>query len=726
MANSNDRLPLRFRIEGMDCAEEVTVLKREIGPLVGGEDRLRFDILNARMTVTALPETVTEEVIVQAVSRLGMRAEKWREEAALARTESSWFRNRYTLLTVASGIFGGLGFVLHAVLSGGIQAALGSEGMGLAQSVPLAAMISYGLGILCGLWVVFPKAWVAAKRLRPDMNFLMTVAVLGAIAVGEWFEAATVSFLFSLSLALESWSVGRARRAVESLLELTPTLARIRQASGATLEVPPAEVPIGGIVLVNPGERLPLDGEVARGSSHVNQAPITGESEPVAKNPGDPVFAGTVNGNGALEIRTTKAAGETTLAHIIRLVGDAQSKRAPSEQWVEKFAQAYTPVVMLAALAVAVLPPLFVGNWPEWIYRGLVLLVIACPCALVISTPVTIVAALAAAARQGVLIKGGLHVETPARLKVFAFDKTGTLTEGKPRVVDVFPLNEHNERELLERAASLESHSDHPLAKAILVYAEEKGVTFRPAEEFRIIPGKGASGRFDGREFWLGSHRYLEEKGMETPEVHARLVELSEAGRSVVVIGNDKHVCGFLTVADAVRPAARGIVAELKKGGIEKVIMLSGDNKGTAQAVGKETGIDEVQAELLPADKVTAIESLVARFGSVGMVGDGVNDAPALARASVGIAMGAMGTDAAIETADIALMSDDLAKLPWLIQHSKRALRIIHQNITFSLAVKSLFVILTFAGFASMWAAIAADMGASLIVIFNGLRLLKE
>jgi Cd2+/Zn2+-exporting ATPase len=438
------------------------------------------------------------------------------------------------------------------------------------------------------------------------------------------------------------------------------------------------------------------------------------------------VFAGTINGNGILEIRTTKPAGESTLAHIIKLIGSAQAKRAPSEKWVEKFAQIYTPTVLVLAILLAIVPPLFVGEWFQWFYRALVLLVIACPCALVISTPVTIVAALASAARQGVLIKGGLHVETPAHVKVFALDKTGTLTEGKPRVLEVFPLNGHSETELLERAASLESHSDHPLALAILAHAKEKGIAVPAADEFRIIPGKGAAGKFQGREFWLGSHRHLEEKKMETPEVHEQLVNLSDAGRSVIVVGNDQHVCGVITVADAVRADAAKVITQLHKLGVEKVIMLSGDNAGTANAIGKEVGVDEVRAELLPADKVTAIEELVKQHGTVAMVGDGVNDAPALASASLGLAMGAIGTDAAIETADIALMSDDLSRLPWLIQHSRRTLSVIRQNIAFSLIVKALFVGLTFTGHASMWAAIAADMGASLLVIFNGLRLLRS
>lgn len=716
-----------FKIHGMDCAEEVAVLKREVGPIVGGEDRLIFDILNGRMTVTPESASLSPETIRQAVARTGMRAEVWRDEPTGPRDEDFWQRRGRTVLTVASGVLTVLGFLVHAWTAGGFQTALSAEGMGSAHHIPMTARLLYGLGILAGAWYILPKALFAAKQLRPDMNLLMTVAVVGATAVGEWFEAATVSFLFAVSLALESWSVGRARRAVAALMDLTPPTARLLSADGSEEQVPPDRVSVGALFLVRPGDRIPLDGRVVRGASEVNQAPITGESVPVPKTPGQEVFAGTINGDGALTVECTKPAGDTTLAHIIRLVGEAQSRRAPSEQWVEKFARVYTPSVMALALVVLLIPPLFFGGaWQDWFYRSLVLLVIACPCALVISTPVSIVAALAAAARNGVLIKGGLYVEAPARLQAVAFDKTGTLTEGKPAVLEIVPLSGHTERELLERAAALEAHSTHPLARAVVAYAQKLGVEFGPAEHFQIIPGKGATARFNGQEYWLGSHRYLEERGQETEEVHQRLEALAKAGRTVVVVGNASHVCGFIALADTVRPEARQSLQALRDAGIKHLVMLTGDNRGTAEAIARETGVDEFHAELLPADKVTAVESLVAKYGNVAMVGDGVNDAPALGRATLGIAMGAVGSDAAIETADIALMSDDLSKLPWLIRHSQRTLAIIRQNIGFSLSVKAIFVFLTFAGYSSLWTAIAADMGASLLVIFNGLRLLRQ
>jgi Cd2+/Zn2+-exporting ATPase len=554
----------------------------------------------------------------------------------------------------------------------------------------------------------------------------MLVAVIGAAAIGEWFEAATVAFLFAVSLLLESWSVGRARRAIASLMSLTPPSARVRDKDGQLKEIAPDQVDVGTTFIVRPGEKIPLDGTVVKGIGAVNQAPITGESVPVEKQAGSEVFAGTINGDGVIEAKSTKAAQDTTLAKIIQMVGDAQSQRSPSEQWVETFARYYTPVVMALAILVFLLPPMLLGGeWSVWLYRSLVLLVVACPCALVISTPVSIVAALASAAKNGVLIKGGLYVEKPAHLKAIAVDKTGTLTHGQPVVIDVVPLNDHTKTELLERAAALEVHSNHPLAQAIVRKANEEGVDVAAAEEFEIVQGKGARGIVNGKLFWLGSHRYLEERDQETPEVHEQLQSLQDSGRSIVVIGNDEHVCGFLSLADTVRPETKGILADLHAEGIENVAMLTGDNQGTADAIAEEVGIDSVHAELLPENKVEIVELLVEKYGQVAMVGDGVNDAPALARSSLGIAMGAVGTDAAIETADIALMSDDLSKLPWLIRHSKKTLFIIRQNIWFSLGVKLLFVALTFGGYASLWAAIAADMGASLLVIANSLRLLR-
>jgi len=719
------RDPLTFRIRGMDCAEEASILKREIGPIVGGEDKLSFDILTAKMTVSA-SDGIDRETIASAVARTGMRAEPWSDDAERSMQAGFWQVHARTITTIASGVFLAGGFLAHAWITGSFAAAIGAESPGGGHNVPAIAAGFYLAAVFAAGWFVLPRAWFALWRLSPDMNLLMTIAVAGAIAIGEWFEAGAVYFLFALSLLLESWSVGRARRAVEALMELTPTTVRVVQDDGSTTELAPEVVSPGTRFLVRPGERLPLDGRVVSGASEVDQSPITGESRPVSKGSDSEVFAGTINGDSVLEIVSTKPAGDTTLARIIRMVSEAQNRRAPTERWVEKFAHIYTPAVLVLAVIVLVTPPLFAGaSWSEWLYRSLVLLVISCPCALVISTPVSIVAALTASARQGVLVKGGVYMEAPARLRAVAFDKTGTLTEGRPQVLAVVPFNGHTEEELLSRAAALESHSDHPLARAIVRHADDRGVSMGRAEKFQIFKGKGATARLDGREFWLGSHRYLEERGQETPEVHGHATELSRTGQSVVAIGNDEHVCGLIALGDSVRPEAKSVIDSLRRAGIERIVMLTGDNQDTAAAIASDTGIDEFYAELLPEDKVRLVEKLVSELERVAMVGDGVNDAPAMARASIGIAMGAAGSDAAIEAADIALMSDDLAKLPWLVRHSRQTLRIIKENITVSIGVKALFVALTFAGFASLWAAIAADMGVSLLVIFNALRLLK-
>ena len=718
---------MQFKVHGLDCMEEVLVLKREVGPVVGGEDRLAFDILSGTMTVVTAGREISTESVLTAVGRAGLRAEIQSGPGGPPRSYTAPLHRVRSLLTALSGVSTAAGFFVHASLAGGFRYALGAEGLAAGHAGPPAARLFYVLAILCGGWFVAPRAWAAAKRLRPDMNLLMTIAVIGATALGEWFEAATVSFLFAVSLTLEAWSVGRARRAVAALLDLAPPSARVKSDDGTEHELPPEKVPVGAVVVVRPGERLPIDGTVVAGRSGVNQAPITGESRPVAKRPGDEVFAGTINGDGSLEVRCTRAAADTTLAQIIRLVRDAQSKRAAAEQWVERFARVYTPAVMLAAALALVVPPLLdVGTWSTWLYRSLVLLVIACPCALVISTPVSIVAGLAAAARQGVLVKGGVHLETFARLKAIAFDKTGTLTEGEPCVMEVVPLTAHTEDEVLAAAAALESRSLHPLARAIVAEASGRALSVQPAEHVQVLQGKGVNGRWNGANHWVGSHRYLEERALETDEVNRRLEDLAAAGASAVVVGTDDHVCGFIAVTDRVRPSAKQVLRELRELGIEHVAMLSGDNRAVAAALGGQLGLDDVRAELLPQDKVAAVEELVTRFGYVAMVGDGVNDAPSMARATLGVAMGAAGSDAAIETADIALMGDDLTKLPWLLRHSRRVLTVIRQNIAFSLLVKAAFVVLTFAGVASLWSAIAADMGASLLVIFNGLRLLRS
>ncbi|RKY08072.1 MAG: cadmium-translocating P-type ATPase [Planctomycetota bacterium] len=708
----------------MDCANETAILKQELADKAGVIS-LEFDLLNAKMIVTYDSAEILPQTILNFINKTGMNAVPW-ELRTKQESGSLWQHHGRFIMAGVSGALLIFGFVVHWIQHSSLLDAFAAGARGNTHIFPVPSILLYVGSILFGAWFVIPKAIQSAKRLRPDMNLLMIVAVVGAIAINEWFEAATVSFLFALALLLEHWSVGRARRAISALMELSPLTARyIRPEDGGIVEKSVEEVPVGVTILVRPGEKIPLDGEVVKGISTVNQAPITGESMPVAKEMGNAVFAGTINEDGALEIKVTKLSKDTTLAKIIHMVEEAQSRRAHSEQWVEKFARTYTPIMMILAMAVVIVPPLlFSANWSEWLYRGLVILVIACPCALVISTPISIVSGLTAAARNGVLIKGGMYLEEASRLCVLCLDKTGTLTYGHPEVQKIVPFNDHTSEELLEIAAALEANSEHPLARAILRKAEEEGIAPISADDFQAINGKGAEARIQGQLFWIGSHRLMHEKGQETQEVHNKAEDLEDAGHSVIAVGNSQHVCGLISVADGIRENAQKTLQSIKQAGIRKVVMLTGDNIGSAAAVAKATGVDEFQAELLPEDKVEAVESFVTQFHHVAMVGDGVNDAPAMAVASLGVAMGAMGTDVAIETADITLMSDDLSKLPWLIEHSRKTLRTIKQNITFALGLKLAFIILALLNIATLWMAIVADTGASLLVIFNGLKLL--
>ena len=713
----------------MCCAQEIGLLKARVGPLVGGELNLHFDLLAGKMTVLAVDGSITESDIRKAVSTAGMEATAW-EDACLTGTcaagETSWRRRGPLVLCALSGLAMMAGIVLQAFHAGSLLEAL-AEGSQDEVGLHPAAAALYAGAILLGGWRIAPRAFAAAKSLRPDMNLLMAVAVLGAAGIGEWLEAASVTFLFSLALLLESWSIGRARNAIKALIDISPATARyVCPTDGDIEEAPVEKVPVGATVLVRPGEKLPLDGVVTRGATSVDQSSITGESLPIVKKVGDEVYAGTINLEGAIEFRSTRPASDTTLARIIQMVEAAHSRRAPLEQFVEKFARIYTPIMLGVACVIAVAPPLVLGGgWVSWFYQALVVLVIACPCSLVISTPVSIVAGLATAARNGVLIKGGVYLEAPARLRAVAFDKTGTLTHGHPVVQQIIPLNDHTEDELLARAAALETHSNHPVAGAILRMAESRNLSYVPAEHLSILPGQGAQGVIDSRTYWIGSHRLLEEWGHEPPEAHRIAEELENAGNSVIMMWTDDHVCGIMSLTDEIRPEAPAVVQSLRDMGIERVIMITGDNERTGDAVAAATGVDRYRAELLPQDKVDVVMRLNEKYGRVAMVGDGVNDAPALAASNLGIAMGAIGADAAIETADVALMSDDLTRLPWLIAHSRRTVGVIKQNIFFSLAVKLLFLGMAAGGIATLWSAIAADMGASLLVIFNGLRLLS-
>ena len=714
-----------FRVSGLDCAEEVAILNKAVGPEVGGTDHLAFDVLNGRMIILEGARSIPDDRIVEIVAETGMSAELWDDDSAAADQVAHLGRQRQ--FTLLSGVFWSAGLLWH-ILETGLSGALSLFAGHGEEPMPVPEAGLFALAILFGVWLVAPKAWSSARRLSPDMNLLMVVAIAGAIGLGEFFEAATVAFFFCLSLYLESWSVGRARRAVAALLDLAPPTVRVIRPDGSEATVPAEDVRIGDQFVVRGGDRIPLDGEVTAGAGAVDQSPITGESALIPKEPGDEVYAGTINGEGSLTVRATKAASDTMLSKIIRMVGDAHARRAPVEQWVAKFARVYTPAVMALAVLLAVLPPLLFGEaWVTWFYNALVLLVIACPCALVISTPVSIVAALASAARAGVLVKGGAYVEAPGRTTAIAMDKTGTITMGEPEVTAVHPLRERSERDLLSRAAALEARSSHPLARAILARSERDGIPAIVAEDTRTIPGRGLEGRFDGQAIWLGSDRFASERGFADAIPAGLKSEIEEKGNTLVVVGDEMGVIGVLELRDRIRPDAGAIIARLRAQGVGTIAMLTGDNANTAHAVAAEVGIDPacVWAELLPEDKVIAVEELVATHNVVAMIGDGVNDAPAMARAHYGIAMGVVGSDAAIEVADIALMTDDVSKIPWLIDHSRHTMRIIRENIGISLATKAAFVGLTAFGIASMWGAIAADVGVSLLVVANSLRLLN-
>ena len=717
-----------LKIDGMDCAEEIAILRRALSPYIDNDEQLGFDLLNGKLTVETDNSGLDENTLIRAITETGMHATSWQAYTAKGNEPTSfWSKNNRQIMTTLSAVFLALGYLTHAIQHGFMNALFSDETAG--YSFPTISIALYSLAIIIGGWHIFPKAWYALRHFRPDMNLLMSIAVIGAATIGQWSEAATVTFLFSLALLLESWSIGRARQAIRALLALTPNTARVISLIDGTIEEKPMEeIKINDTLTVRPGEKIPLDGILTKGITHINQAPITGESMPIPKEADDEVFAGTINCEGAIEIKVTKLSQDTTLAHITKRIEEAQAHRAPSEQWVDKFARIYTPLMLVLAILVVLIPPLlFDQSWSRWFYEGLVILVIACPCALVISTPVSIVAGLSSAARAGVLIKGGAYLELPARIKAIALDKTGTLTQGKPEVEHIIPLNQHTQENLLQIAASLESYSEHPIAHAICKRAKLDNITTIPVEHYQAIKGRGGEGRVDGKLYWIGSHRLLHEKVSESiaKDAHAHAQSLEESSQTVIILGQDDHVCGLIGVADTIREEAKAALLSLKEAGVS-TIMLTGDNEGTAKYIAKKVGINEFHSQLLPEDKIKHVRLLADKFKVVAMIGDGVNDAPAMASASLGIAMGAIGSDATIETADISLMTDDLKRIPWLIEHSRRTIKIIKENIIFSISIKAVFIVLALLGVATLWMAIAADMGASLVVIFNGLRLLRS
>ncbi|OQR37586.1 heavy metal translocating P-type ATPase [Pseudomonas sp. Bc-h] len=692
-----------FRIEAMDCPTEQTLIQNKLGKM-SGIQKLEFNLINRVLGVWhELPST---DPIREAIGALGMQADVIeegadKETASLPGPKKPWWP------LGLSGVMAVAAEVIHFT---------DAASTWVVALIALVAIFSGGL-------TTYKKGWIALKNFNLNINALMSIAVTGAILIGQWPEAAMVMFLFTVAELIEAKSLDRARNAIGGLMQLTPETATVQQ-DGQWIEVEVKQIALGNVVRVKPGERIGLDGEVVAGHSTIDQAPITGESLPVEKTIGDKVFAGTINQAGSLEYKVTAAANNSTLARIIHAVEAAQGARAPTQRFVDSFSKIYTPAVFALAVAVAVIPPLFMGAaWFDWIYRALVLLVVACPCALVISTPVSIVSGLAAAARKGILVKGGVYLEMGHKLDYLALDKTGTITHGKPVQTDYVLLDDASGERAVAISASLAGRSDHPVSQAIATAFGKDG--HLPVEAFEALGGRGVKGEVEGRLYHLGNHRLVHESGLCSPALEARLEALETQGKTVVLLFDETGPLALFAVADTVKDSSREAIVQLHALGV-KTVMLTGDNPHTAKAIAAQVGIDQARGNLLPTDKLQAIEDLYAKNHRVGMVGDGINDAPALARAEIGFAMAAAGTDTAIETADVALMDDDLRKIPAFIRLSRDTSAILKQNIALALVIKAIFLIVTFAGMATMWMAVFADMGVSLLVVFNGLRLLRK
>ena len=697
-----------YRIENMDCPTEEALIRKKLAS-VSGIESLDFNLMQRMLTVghnlNSLDaiESALGSIGMQAVLQIGETSTK--DSSLEPMPKTNWWP-----LAIA-GITATLAEIMELLQLGN-------------QWIVIALVIA---SIASGGLTTYKKGWIALKNGNLNINALMSIAVTGAMAIGSWPEAAMVMFLFTLAEVIEAKSLDRARNAIRGLLDLTPETATVQQADGSWVLTDVKAIALGALVRVRPGERIALDGILISGNSAVNQAPITGESLPVDKIVGDEVFAGTINQTGSFEYKVTAEATHSTLARIIHAVEAAQGSRAPTQRFVDQFAKIYTPAVFLLAVLVAVLPPLLMAqSWQEWIYKALVMLVIACPCALVISTPVTIVSGLAAAARKGILIKGGAFLEAGRSMKVLAVDKTGTLTYGKPAQTDFFALSS-NDKHIHEIAISLAARSDHPVSLAIAHANQEQKNDLKTVDSFEAILGRGVKGVIEGNLYYLGNHRLIEELGLCSDDIENRLLPLEQQGKTAVLLTNQTEVLAIIAVADTVRETSKQAIDELHQLGVT-TIMLTGDNQHTAKAIGKQVGVDEIMGNLLPEDKLKIIDSRLKKDPNVkvGMVGDGINDAPALARASIGFAMGAAGTDTAIETADVALMDDDLRKIATFIRLSKSTALILTQNIVLALGIKAIFLVLTFTGQATMWMAVFADMGASSLVVANGLRLLRS
>ena len=705
----------RFRISNMDCASEESEIRRAVDGIPEIE-ALRFDLGARVLTISASQAALPEAL--QAIRKAGFKPEPIEEDANIPTDTPTAFA---TFWGVWGKLLAALGLALTAeAISYAFPATTWIKAVGM--GIALGAIFLSGFG-------VYGKGLAALRQGRLNINALMSVAVTGAFLIGQWPEAAMVMALYAIAEAIEARAVDRARGAIKSLLALSPEQAEVRQEDGGWLRIDVKSVALNSVVRISPGERVPLDGTVLTGQSAVDQSPLTGESLPVDKGPGDEVYAGTINQAFAIEIRVISPASDSSLSRIIKAVEEAQASRAPTQRFVDQFAAIYTPAVFALALLVAVLMPWVAGiTWLEAVYKALVLLVIACPCALVISTPVTVVSGLAAGARRGILIKGGVYLEEARKIKAVALDKTGTITEGEPKLVAFEPIEPiapiapgEPEQQVELLAKSLAARSDHPVSKAI---AQGLAVQAQEVEAFEAVAGRGVQGVIDGHPYILANHRWIEERGQCSAPLEARLAVHEEAGRTVTILANRDRVIALFAVADTIKPSSIEAISAMKALGVVP-IMLTGDNAATARTVGQLAGISEIRGNLLPEDKLKAIEEFQGRYGVTAMTGDGINDAPALAKANIGFAMGAAGTHTAMEAADVVVMNDDLRRLPETIRLSKRTHVILWQNITLALGIKAVFLLMAIFDDASMWMAVFADMGASLLVVFNGLRLLK-
>lgn len=707
-----DRGRQQFRISTMDCASEESEIRHAVDG-IAGIGSMSFQ-LGARTMAIEAPPAVVEQALA-AIRKAGFDPQPLpvAEPGVAGATPST---------SEPPAMFTSLHRMVLALVL-----AVVAEAIAYFLSDGTATTVAEMVLALAAIWLAgfdtYKKGLASLRRGRLNITALMTVAVTGAFLIGQWPEAAMVMALYSIAELIEARSLDRARNAIQSLMALTPEKADVRQPDGSWVSLPATEIPLDAIVRIRPGARLPLDGLVTAGNSAIDQSPVTGESIPVDKTIGDPVFAGTINQSAELEFRVTAAASNTTLARIIHAVEAAQGSRAPTQRFVDRFAAIYTPGVFVLALAVALLSPWLAGwTWMASIYKALVLLVIACPCALVISTPVTVVSALAAAARRGILIKGGTYIEEARKIRAIALDKTGTITEGKPKLVETSVLDSSDGEAWLSVACSMSSRSDHPVSKAIAA-GVNRAVT--EVTSFTAIAGRGVSGRVNGCAYMMGNHRLIEELGLCSPALEAKLKVQEEAGRTVTLLASSSAVLMLFAVADTIKESSRAAIADLKSLGVTPV-MLTGDNPATARTVAGQAGIADARGNLLPEDKLQAIVEMRGQYGPTAMTGDGINDAPALAKADIGIAMGGMGTDTAMEAADIVIMNDDLRNIAVAIRLSRKTHAVLWQNISLALGIKAVFLVLAVFGNASMWMAVFADMGASLLVVGNGLRLLRS